>query len=390
MIAISNARVYTISKGVIERGTVLVDGGRISAVGADLRVPEGADVIDASGRSVFPGFVDPHTHVGIREECLGWEGDDVNETTDPVTPHLRAVDAVFPRDEGLAEALRGGVTAVWSGPGSANVIGGEGVTMRTHGRSIDEMVMKCPSGLKAAFGENPKRVYGEKQRMPSTRMGVAAVMRQAFAWAAEYVERRAADVDLCKKPEIDLRAEALARVLRREIPLRAHAHRADDILTALRIGDEFQIDLCIEHCTEGHLVADELARRGVPAVVGPSLSARTKVELKERSFRTPAVLAEAGVKVGISTDHPVIPLAYLRIAAALAHLEGMSEEDALKSITLNAADIAGVSDRIGSIEPGKDADLVVWEGHPFELRARPREVLVRGEVVHRDAACAPR
>lgn len=363
-------------------GSILIENGKIIDLGERLRVPDNAQVIDAEGCYVLPGFIDAHCHVGIGEEIYRLEGDDINEMTEPVTPELRALDGINPDDEGFRDARLGGITAVFTGPGSANVIGGTGLVMKTAGRVIDKMILREPAGLKIAFGENPKAVYGEQKKMPMTRMATAALLRQALVDAQTYREKlKAGESDPEKKPERDLGMENLVRVLEGEVPLRAHAHRADDIMTALRIAKEFDVQIIIEHCTEGHKIAAELAEYGCPAVVGPSLINRAKVELKEKSFKTPGVLAKAGVKVAIMTDHPVIPLEQLTLSAALAVKDGLDEEEGLKAITINAAEILGVEDRIGSLETGKDADIVIWSGHPFTLMARPVVVMIDGQVV---------
>jgi len=385
LLAITNGRIYTITQGILPRGDILVENGKIVAIGTGLPVPSGATVVDATGKYVFPGFVEAHGHAGVMEDGFGWEGRDGNELTDPVTAHVRAIDAINPEEQGLRDAVEGGVTTLWSTPGSGNVIGGDGVTIKTHGRgrTVDEMIIKYPSGLKAAMGENPKRVYGNQKKMPSTRMGVAGVMREALAKGQNYLQKMKRAAEDPEKPfERDLKMEAIARVLRREIPLRVHAHRADDIMTAVRIAEEFNIEITIEHCTEGHKVADELAKRGIRAVVGPSLTARSKVELRDRTLLTPLVLAKAGVEFAIMTDHPVIPIQYLPFSAALAVREGLDEEIALRAITINAAAIAGVADRVGSLEVGKDADIVVWSDHPFELMSRVLVTIVDGQVVY--------
>ena len=362
------------------RGSLLVRDGRIAALGR-VEIPPEAEVLEAGGRPVYPGFIDAHTHLGIYEEGEGWAGDDVNETGEPITPHLRAIDGINPADAGFTDALRGGVTAAWVAPGSANVLGGEGATVRTCGEDVVAMVLRAPWGLKGALGENPKRVHGDQKRLPSTRIGAAGLLRETLVRGQSYLEKRRLGGE--KAPERDLRLEAVGRVLEGQYPLRLHAHRADDIRTGMRIAAEFGIRICIEHCTEGHKVAEELARCGIPAVVGPSLAARVKVELRDRSFRTPAVLSRAGVKVALMTDHPVVPSAFLPLAAALAVREGMTEEDALRAVTVHAAEICGVGDRLGSLEVGKNADLAVWSGPPFDLRSRPVAVVVAGRVVHR-------
>ena len=381
MLAIVGGNVLTITGGEIAGGTVVVDGGKIVAVGGDVSVPPGAEVVDASGRYVMPGLIDAHTHVGIAEEAQGWAGNDVNEMTDPATPHLRAVDAVNPEDEGFRDALKGGVTAVMVNPGSANVLGGQTVALKTFGRTVDEMVLRQPAGLKAALGENPKRVYGDQKKSPSTRMASAAILREWLVKAQNYVEKQSkAEPD--KPFERDLRLEAVAKVLRREMPLRLHAHRADDIMTALRIQEEFGFDLTIEHCTEGFKIADELARRSIPALVGPTLTARTKLELRDRSLRTPGLLAKAGVKVAIITDHWVVPIQHLIVSVILAVKEGLDPAEALKTVTINPAEIMGVAERVGSLEAGKDADLQILSGHPLDIMSRVERVYVGGRLAY--------
>jgi Imidazolonepropionase and related amidohydrolases len=364
-------------------GGVLIEGTKITALGSEIDVPADAQVIDAEGCLVLPGFIDAHCHVGIGEEIYRWEGEDFNEMTDPVTPDMRAIDGINPEDEGFRDARLGGVTAVFTGPGSANVIGGTGVVMKTAGKIVDKMIVRDPAGLKVAFGENPKSVYGEQKKMPMTRMGTAALLRQALVDAQVYqgkLEEGKTDPD--KIPERDLGLETLVRVIDREIPLRAHAHRADDIMTAIRIAREFGVDLVIEHCTEGHKIAEDLGELGYPAVVGPLLTNRAKVELKDKSFKTPGILAKAGVKVAIMTDHSVTPIEQLPLCAALACKAGMDTEEALKAITINSAEILGVSERIGSLEVGKDADIVIWSEHPFIITARPLYVIIDGKIVN--------
>ena len=366
-------------------GNILIEGGKITAIGGDaeVKVPSEAIVIDALGCFVLPGFIEAHCHVGIGEEIYRWEGEDLNEMTDPVTPDMRAIDGINPEDEGFRDARLGGVTAVFTGPGSGNVIGGTGVVMKTAGKIVDKMIVRDPAGLKVAFGENPKMVYGEQKKMPMTRMGTAALLRQALVDAQVYRDKlEEGKTDSDKIPERDLGLETLMKVINREIPLRAHAHRADDIMTAIRIAREFKVDLVIEHCTEGHKIAEELAELGYPAVVGPLLTNRSKVELKDKSFKTPGILAKAGVKVAIMTDHSVTPIEQLPLCAALACKAGMDEEDALRAITINSAEILGVSDRIGSLEVGKDADIVIWNEHPFILTARPLYVIIDGKIVN--------
>lgn len=382
LLAIKNAKILTITQGIIEKGTVLIDGSRIVAVGESVDIPAGAEIIDGTGKVVMPGMIDAHGHAGVDEDGIGIEGWDYNESVDPVTPHLRALDGLNPEDQGLTDAYRGGVTAMCIVPGSANVIGGEGVVIHTYGRIVDEMIIKNSGGLKVAFGENPKRVYREQKKSPVTRMAIAALLRENLVKAQNYMKKlEEAKADPSKAPERDLKMETLVRVLRREIPLRAHAHRADDIMTAIRIAEEFNVRLVLEHCTEGHKIADEIARRGLPAIVGPSLTSRAKVELRDRSFTTPGVLYKAGVKVAFTMDHPVIPVQYLPVSAALAVRAGMPEHAAYEALTINPAEILGIDDRFGSIEVGKEADLVVWSGEPLDIRSVPEKVIIGGKIV---------
>ena len=386
MQAIVNGTLHTITQGTIEGGTLLIDDeGRFAAVGADVTVPEDAEVIDAEGGHVFPGFVDAHTHLGIWEEGVGrafWDG---NEASDPVTPHVRALDAINPRDPGLADARGAGVTTVCITPGSANAICGQAVVVKTAGEVTDRMVVRQPVGLKMALGENPKSVYKPRDKMPSTRMGTAALIRGALVRAQSYLEKkaRAADDPEQEPPDEDLQLESLALALRREIPVRIHAHRADDILTALRLGEEFGLEVTVEHCTEGHKVAAELAQAGVPALVGPSLSSRSKVELRELSFATAAELARAGVTIAIISDHPFVPIQYLPLCGGLAVREGLDADTALRALTLTPAEILGVADRVGSLEVGKDADLALYQGHPFyDVQARCIMTFINGQIVY--------
>ncbi len=379
MLAIVNATIYPVDKEVIKKGTILVDKGKIVEVGSNVSVPEDAQVIDAGGRMVFPGFIDAHSHLGLDESCIGFEGSDVNEATDPVTPNMRAIDGFNPLDITVKEARENGVTACAAGPGSANVVGGTFMAIKTFGTRVDDMIIKEPVAMKVAFGENPKRVYSGKGKTPSTRMGTAAVLREILAKTVRYNKQiEAAGDDPTKLPQYDAKLEAMLPVIRREIPIKAHAHRADDIFTAIRIAKEFNIKITLDHCTDGALIADTLAKEGVPAIVGPSFGHRTKFELTNKSFVTAGILAKAGVKVAITTDSPVTPLHSLPLMAGMAVAAGMDECEALRAITLNAAEIIGIQDRVGSITPGKDADIAIFEGHPFEISSKPWMVLVNG------------
>ena len=381
MLLIRNARLFTMEgDGCIDGGDVLMDGGKVVATGTNLSAP-GAKVIDAHGAYATPGFVDPHTHIGLWADGERDDTGDGNEATDPVTPHLRALDAVNPVDPCFAEACRAGVTSVAAGPGSANVLGGQFLAMKTHGKSLKTMLIKEPLAMKAAFGENPKHVYGSNGKRPGTRMGTAAVLREAFYEAREYMEKRAGK-DADKRPAFNLKNEALAMVLRRELLLKMHAHRADDILTAIRLVKEFDLRASVEHCTEGHLIADELREAGVGVILGPLLCDRSKPELKNLTMKAPAILHRAGVKFALMTDHGVIPEQYLPVEAGLCVREGLPEMEALRAITINAAEVIGLADRIGSLAPGKDADLVLFDGHPLETRTHASLVLVNGEIAY--------
>ena len=382
MLAIKNVKIYTITNGIITGNVVVDEQGKIVGVG-DVEIPRGAEVIDGTGKVVMPGMIEAHGHAGVYEESLGWEGSDGNEMTDPVTPHIRALDAINPHEDGIREALEHGVTAMCVLPGSANVIGGQGVVVHMYGNTVEEMIIKEAGGLKIAFGENPKRVYSNQKKMPSTRMATAALLRESLVKAQNYLDKlEKAKTDPEKAPERDLRMEVLAKVLKRELPVRAHAHRADDIMTALRIAKEFNLDISIEHCTEGHKIVNELKEAGVWAIVGPTLSNRCKVELKELSFNTLKTLYDAGIPVAITMDHPVVPVGYMPTVAAHAVKAGLPYEEALKAITINPAKVLGIDAEYGSIELGKMADLVLWSGDPLDVQSRVEKVFIHGQIVH--------
>lgn len=375
MLAITGATLFTVSHGIIERGTVLIERGRFAAVGSGLCVPRDAEILDAAGHYLYPGLIDAHTHHGVFSEVAGPEGADGNEMTDPVTPQVRALDGLNWFDPGFDEAVANGVTTVNVMPGSGNVIGGQGVVIKTWGPGPLSRVVLEPSGVKMALGENPKRVYGGKKKTPATRLGSAAVMREAYVQAQNYARKRPRG-----NGARDLRWEILAEVLDGRIPARCHAHRADDILTAVRISQEFGFRLTIEHCTEGHLVARELAAAGVMCTLGPLLTARSKQELKDRSLEAAPALERAGVVFSFTTDHPVIPAYSLPLCAAYAVGAGMSVSGALRAITLDAARLLGLEKRLGSLEAGKDADCFLTDGDLFDPRARVLTTLVAGEV----------
>jgi imidazolonepropionase-like amidohydrolase len=378
LLLIKNAKVITMAGQYLPQGDVLIDGARIAAVGNDLSAPD-ARVIDAAGLYALPGLVDSHCHIGMWDDSMGFEGSDGNEITNPVTPQMRALDSLYPRDRCFSEALAGGVTTVATGPGSANPIGGQFVAMKTAGSYLEDMIIREPLALKIAFGENPKRCYGEGGKLPMTRMGTAAVIREAFVKAQNYMRKMdAADPD--KRPDRDLGLEVLVKALRREIKVKAHAHRSDDILTAIRIGREFNLDLTLEHCTEGYIILDRLAREQLPVTLGPLLSDRSKIELGRMTFEAPAMFERAGVKFALMTDSPVIPEQYLAVEAAICVRNGLSEEGALKAITINAAEAIGLAGRVGSLEAGKDADICLYDAHPLDARAHVTHSIVNGEV----------
>jgi imidazolonepropionase-like amidohydrolase len=388
-VAITGGYVVPIEGPPIAGGTVLVADGKITAVGGpDLRPPPGVPSVDATGKWVLPGFIDAHTHLGAREEGEGWAGHDTNELTGPVQAHVRVLDAINPADEGFRDAIAGGVLAAGVTPGSGNPIGGQTVAIRCWGLTVDDMVLRSPAGMKSALGENPKRALGERRVNPSSRLGVAAAIRSALVEATGYLAKtedaasRSGDRAMVP-PARDLKLEALGRVLRREIPWRQHCHRADDIATALRLADEFGYDLVLDHCTEGYLLASKIAAAGVPAVTGPLITARSKVELRNRTMANPGLLAAAGVTVAIATDHPVVPIHLLIVQAALAVKEGMDRDTALRAVTIIPAQIMRVADRIGSLVPGKDADLVIWSGDPLDIMSRAEVAYIAGSEIYR-------
>lgn len=384
MLLIQGGTVKPISGPDIDNGQVLIDGGKIVAVGRDLPVPQGTEVFDATGCLVTPGLIDAHCHIGLIGEAVRWEGDDVNEYSNPVTPEMRGSDGINPLDESFRLALEGGVTTAVTGPGSANVLGGTFCALKLHGACVDDMILRDPVAMKIAFGENPKGCYGQQgHKAPVTRMAVASLLRATLTKAQRYADEVAeAEADSAKKRPYDPQLEALLPVIRHEIPLKAHAHRADDILTALRIAREFGLDITLDHVTEGRLILDQLVKANKPVLVGPGLTAKSKFELKDLSFATPGVLDAAGLKVCIITDAPVIPLYYLPLCAGLAVKAGLKEESAWRAITLNPAQVAGIDSRVGSLEPGKDADIAIFEGNPLrDIQARTRRVFVGGEPV---------
>ncbi|MBR3487232.1 MAG: amidohydrolase [Clostridia bacterium] len=388
MFILKNANLITMAPDLEEEfiGDIAVEGAVIKAVGKDLRF-DGAEEIDLTGKTVIPGVIDAHCHIGMFEDGMGFEGDDGNEMSSTSTPELRAIDAINPYDKCFEEAMRGGVTTCVTGPGSANVVGGQFVAIKTHGRDVEDMVLRFPVGMKAAFGENPKRVY-ESRHTIYTRMQIAATLRKTLTKAKEYERKlEAAKEDPSKAPDKDLAMEAMLPVIRRELPLKIHAHRADDILTALRIAREFEIRVTLDHCTEGYMIPELLKEgirdTGAGIIIGPLLCDRGKIELRNQSFKAPVTLYQNGIEFAMMTDHPVIPEQYLPICAGLSVREGLPRYEALKSITINAARITGLDDRVGSLEPGKDADIAVFDGDPLEVYTHCVMTVINGRICHR-------
>lgn len=367
--------------GEVRIADILVEDGKIAKIEDSISSPKGAELVDAKGLHVFPGFVDAHCHIGLWEEGTGQPGSDGNEATDPITPQVRAIDAINPRDEAFDNAVKGGITCVCTTPGSANVLGGIPVVIKTYGNRADKMVVDPYPAVKCAFGENPKRFYGSDDKMPSTRMGIAALLREMLFKTKDYMDAKKSK----DGGDFDMKLEALIPVMEKKIPLKAHCHRADDIFTAIRIAKEFDLKMTLDHCTEAHLIADELKEETYPIIIGPTFGEKSKVELREKSFETPRVLFENGISVSIMTDAPVIPIENLPMCAALASKAGLPHEEALKCITINPAKTLGLEDRIGSIEIGKDADIVIWDReNPLDIYAETKYVFINGKLVSKD------
>lgn len=383
-VAITGGYVVPVDGSPIDGGTVLVRNGKIAAVGAvaEVQVPDDVATIDASGRWVLPGFVESHGHVGVHEDGEAWAGNDTNEMTDPIGARFRAIDGINPADLGFADALSGGVTSVVIKPGSGNPIGGETVAVKTWGRSVDEMAFRTSVSVKSALGENPKRVYGEKNKTPSTRLGVAAIIREAFVHAQDYRAKREHARSEGKPFERDLNLETLVRVLDGELLWDQHTHRADDIVTAIRLAEEFGYRLVVNHGTEGYLIADLLAEKDVPVIFGPMFTSRSKVELRQRTMRGAGIMARAGVRLAITTDHPVVPIHFLVHQATLAVKEGLDTDTALRALTVNPASILRLDDQIGALKSGLDGDVVIWSGDPLDVMSRALRVFVNGREVY--------
>ena len=382
MLLIKNGKIKTMAGADIENGCVLIgDDGKIAYVGETADESADMTVIDAEGRLVTPGCVEARCHIGVHNSAMRWEGADYNERSDPLTPHMRAIDGINPIDETFTLAIKHGVTSACTGPGSANVVGGSFAAIKLVGQRVDKMIIKNPLAMKCAFGENPKGCFGQNGgKAPVTRMATAAMLRELIIKSIKYAEAKGTD----KEPAFDMKLEAMIPVVRKEIPLKAHAHRADDIFTAIRIAKEFDLKLTLDHCTDGALIADELAEEGYPAFVGPSFGAKTKIELMHKDFTTPAVLHKAGVPVSIITDAPVIPLEYLPMCAGFAAASGLPYEEAWRAITINPANQTGIGDRVGSLEVGKDGDVVIWQDDPLTVIGTGAYVtIVDGAVAYR-------
>lgn len=382
MLLIKNGRLLTMAGKIYEKGDLLIADGKIKAIGEHIEVTEEAESINAEGLWVMPGIIEAHSHIGITEEKKGFEGDDCNEMTNPVTAELRALDAINPMDPAFDNAVSAGITSAMIGPGSSNVVGGQFVFMKTKGRIIDELVLKEPAALKIALGENPKRNYSDQQKTPSTRMAIGALLREALFKAKAYKTKKEKAQKEKKDFELDFKLEPWLPVLNKEIPLKTHVHRADDIVTALRIAKEFDVRLTLDHCSEGHLIAPYLASFHFPAIVGPALITRNKIEVQNVDFKVAGLLHDAGILVAITTDHPVTPIQYLPKCAGFAAKEGLGIEEGLKAITINAAKICEVDHRVGSLEVGKDADIAIFDGNPMEVFTETYYTIINGKIVY--------
>jgi len=386
MLLIQNGLLYTMEDEKPFYGDLLIKDGKIIRIAEKIEMGSGTKIIDAKDKLVFPGFIDAHSHLGIAEEKISVLGDSCNEGTNPLTPTMRAVDAINPMDSAFHNALAVGITGAMIGPGSANAIGGQFAFVKTYGRRMYDMVVLAPAAIKIAFGENPITNYGTNGNMPSTRMGIAALIREELYKAKQYFEdeknrMKQNENSGSEAGQKDFAMECYRELFEGKIPLKAHAHRVDDIFTAIRIAKEFHLGLTLDHCTEGHLIAEEIAAEGFPAIIGPSLSSRSKYEVRELDFKTPGILQKAGVTVAITCDHPVSRIQYLPLCAGLAAKEGLGEWNALKAITIDAAEICRVDDRVGSLKEGKDADIVIYDGSPLEIKGNAMMTIINGKIV---------
>lgn len=386
MILIKNGKIMTMAGTTYDPGSLLIKGGKIAKIGTTIEIRdqhEISEVIDATGCWVMPGLIESHCHIGITEEKKGFEGDDCNEMKDPVTPYIRGLDAINPMDSAFHNAISAGITSMMVGPGSSNIVGGQFVFIKANGRSVDDMVVLQPAAMKVGLGENPKSTYSELGIKPSTRMTIAALLRKELFNAKLYQKNKEKAEESGEEFEEDFKMECWLPVLRKEIPIKAHVHRADDIMTAIRIAKEYDLNMTLDHCTEGHLIAKEIQASGFPAIVGPTLSSRNKIEIQYMDFKTAGILHNNGVKVAICTDHPVSRIQYLPVCAGLAAKEGLGIEEGLKAITINAAEICNVADRIGSLEVGKDADIAIFNGNPMDIFTVALFTIINGEIIYR-------
>lgn len=388
MLYVIGGKILTMTGDIWEKGYICIEDGKIRELGpmkdgAPFPLPEGdkVQVINALGYLVMPGLIEAHCHMGITEEKKGMEGDDCNETVDPITPYLRSIDAINPMDAAFDDALRAGITSAMIGPGSANVVGGTFSFVKTCGRSIDELAVLTPAAMKVAFGENPKVNYSGQGKSPATRMAIAAMLREELFKAQRYYEKKCAGM---KREEEDFRYECWLPVFEGKIPLKAHVHRADDIQTAIRIAKEFHLDMTLDHCSEGHLIAEEIRKSGFPAIVGPDLASRNKIEVQNMAFKTIGILNKEGIPTAITTDHPVSLIQSLPICAGLAVKAGLDEMEALKSITIYPAKICRVDHRVGSLAPGKDADIAIFDCLPTKVEAKTLCTIIEGRIVYAD------
>ncbi len=377
MLLIVNGLLHTMESDIPLRADILVDKGKIIKIGKKIVPEEGMEVLDAENLNVYPGFIDAHSHIGIAEDKISSQNDTSNENTNPITPTIRAIDCINPMDNAFHNAIAAGITGVMAGPGSSNAVGGQFAFIKTHGRCIDDMAVLAPAAIKIAFGENPMNCYGLNGNMPSSRMGIASLIRQELFRARQYFSQNQSGNE-------DFTLECYRELFEKKIPLKAHAHRTDDILTAIRIAEEFDLKLTIDHCTEGHLIAEEIAKSGYPAIVGPSLASRNKNEVSQSDFKTAGILHNAGIRIAITTDHPVSRIQYLPLCAGIAAKEGLGETAALRAITIDAARICGVDHKTGSLKEGKDADIVIFEGNPLEINSCVKATVINGEIVWRN------
>lgn len=378
--------VKTMAGEDIENGCIHIENGKITEIGRrdEIVFHPAPDerVIEVSEGLIMPGIIEAHCHMGITEEKKGMEGDDCNETVNPITPYLRAIDAINSMDAAFDDAVRAGITSAMIGPGSSNVVGGQFAFLKTRGRRVDDLVVKAPAAMKVAFGENPKVNYSGQGKSPSTRMAIAAMLREELTKAVSYGERKKKALDSGESFEEDFTMECWLPVLRREIPVKAHVHRVDDIFTAVRIAKEFHLNITLDHCSEGHLIAEELAKEGFPAIVGPDLASRSKIEVQNMAFKTVGILNQAGIMTAITTDHPVSLIQSLPLCAGLAVKSGLPLEEGYKAITIYPAVICGVADRVGSLKVGKDADIAVFSGNPMEVFTETLYTIIDGQVVY--------